>query len=400
MFNREKKAKEDQGKRLKIAGILVLILNILGGIFFLFRPKRWKKFMKGEKREIEELTTGKEDLGKFFHDSNKLIHDFFIPHDGNDHKPKALRPKSIVTYVALVIIVKLLVTGFLFISYPSPAELSAIISSNMINLINKSRVEAGVEPLQENSYLAESATVKGDDMISRDYFSHDSPEGKRPWQWINRGEYDYVYAGENLAMDFISAEVVHSAFLKSPSHRKNILNPKYQNIGIAVVSGEMNGRPTILLVEFFGTQRRDLNTLASASPTPEPTEIIEESAEPIPTEIVELDSPEIAGEEIAPSEINLEEVSPFPTNEGIIIVATNQKTSKALVDLVIEYSNIFFVAFLIFILISLALNVFVKIRVQHTSIILQSVVVVALLVSMMLVKFHFVEQVAPQLLIL
>ena len=231
-------------------------------------------------------------------------------------------------------------------------------------------------------------------MMTRSYFAHDTPEGKKPWQWINRGEYDYVYAGENLALDFTSAEVVHSAFMKSPSHRRNILNPKYKEIGIAVLNGEMNGQQTTLLVEFFGTQRKDISTLAANQPSPEKTE---EPNLPQP----EKNTTGVAGEATAEPTPESDEVSSFtPANEGIIIVTTELKSSRALVDLVIEYSNIFFIAFLIFILISLALNIFIKIKVQHASIILESIVVVALLLSMILVKFHFVEQVAPHILIL
>jgi len=396
MFNKKERERQEKIKRLKILGGFVFILQALGCIFLLLHPKRWRRFLKGEKREIEELSSGKEDFFCFCRDSGKLIQNVFIPHEGNDHKPRALRPKTLIGYVLIAIMVKLVVTGFLFITYPTPAELAAIISANMISLVNQSRVEAGVEPLKENFVLAEFAQAKGEDMVTRDYFAHNTPEGKRPWQWINRSEYDYIYAGENLAMDFTSAEVVHSAFMRSPTHRKNILNPKYKEVGMAVLKGELDGHQTTLLVEFFATQRKDLSSLASIQPI-EP-EFQEPEAAP---NIFEETAANVAGEETSsPLEQASELIPAGFASEGIIVVATDQKTSKALVDLVIEYSNIFFIAFLIFVLISLALNIFVKIKVQHSSVILQSIVVIALLVSMILVKFHFVEQVAPQILIL
>lgn len=392
MFNQKKKKKEQNLKRLKILGIFVLILNALGCIFFFLKPKRWKRFLKGEKKEIEELSTGKETFGRFCHDSWKLTKDVFVPHEGNNHKPKALRPKSLVSYILIIILVKLVVTGFLFITYPDPAQLAAIVASRMVNLVNAARIESGEQPLAVNEILSEAATAKGQDMLDRQYFSHDTPDGKRPWQWIDRSKYDYVYAGENLAMDFTSAEIVQAAFMKSPTHRRNILNPKYKEIGIAVLNGEINGRPTILLVEFFGTQRKDVSTLASAQPvetvTPQPSPV----AQPLVTK--EEKKVEVAGEQISPP------TSIEPPVEGVIIVTTEQKSSKALIDLVIEYSNIFFIAFLIFILISLLLNIFVKIKVQHSSVILQTIVVIALLLAMILVKFHFTEQISPHLLIL
>ena len=392
MFKRKKTDSQRKIKQLKILGFLILIINALGYLFVFLNPRKWRRFIKGEKKDIKELSGGKEEFGRFCQDSGKLIKDLFIPYDGNDHKPKSLRPKSLVAYILIAVMVKLTVVGFLFFTYPTPAELAAIVASKMIALINESRIEAGVEPLAENTNLVQFAQVKGEDMITRDYFAHDTPEGKRPWQWINRAEYDYVYAGENLAMDFTSAEVVHAAFMKSPSHRKNILNPNYKEAGIAVIDGELNGHATVLLVEFFGTQRKDLSSLASASPAGAETR-------EIPTE--ETAAPGVAGQEMSQPADHLPVPAAAGLNpEGVIVVTTTQKTAKALVDLVIEYSNIFFIAFLIFILISLALNVFIKIRIQHPSVILQSMVVVALLLAMILVKFHFVEQVAPHLLIL
>ena len=53
--------------------------------------------------------------------------------------------------------------------------------------------------------------------------------------------YDYSYAGENLAMDFHSAEKMEDAWMKSPTHRANILNEKYKDIGVAVKAGNQHG---------------------------------------------------------------------------------------------------------------------------------------------------------------
>ena len=95
-----------------------------------------------------------------------------------------------------------------------------------------------------------------------------------------------------------------------------------------------------------------------------------------------------------------EETQDELNNEGIIVITTQNTADKSLVDAVIEYSNILFIAFLIFLIIALILNVVIKIKVQHPKMILQSVAVIALVIALILVKFHFVEQVGEQLLIL
>ncbi|NUM25287.1 MAG: CAP domain-containing protein [Candidatus Buchananbacteria bacterium] len=380
--------KQDGGKTKKyltLIGALSVVINAFGVFFVLFRPKRWRQFIKGQKKEFSELSSGKEDFVRFTKDSSRLLKDLFIPDVSNDHRPIVLRPKNLLSLAVTAVAIKLIVTGFLFLTYPSPAQLSAIISSNIISLINQSRTDAGVEALAENEYLTKYAYEKGQDMITNDYFAHDTPDGKRPWQWINRGDYDYVYAGENLAMDFTNAEVVHDAFMKSPSHRRNILNPKYKDVGIAVINGELNGHQTILLVQFFGTKRSDAATSVA-------------QANEIPSQPPNADQVPVA--EVVETETNPDVLAAGTANEGLIVVTTQQQATKPLVNMIVEYSNIFFIAFLIFMFLSLMLNIFIKIRVQHASVILQSLAVIALLVSLILVKFHFIEQVAPQILIL
>lgn len=385
---------------------MVKLLGLLGLIFTL-KNRKLIGYFKNQRREFDELTSGSQDFERFKNDSKKLLKNLFIPSEENDNKPRILSPKKLLSYALIAIAFKLVVTGFLFASYPTPAELSAIVSSKMIALANESRVNIGLEPLTENPALAKYAAIKGQDMINRNYFAHDTPDGKRPWEWIDRSEYDYIYAGENLAMDFVTAEVVHQAFMKSPSHRRNILNDKYKEIGVAVLEGEIDGRETILLVNFFGTQRKDSASVLAGSqpadntiPTDIPTDINDSDLTNTNSSVAGVTTAETAVAGARTVALDPNSPTPGPINEGIIVVQTSEQAGRTLIDLVVEYSNIFFLAFLIFMLISLALNVFINIRVQHSSVILQSVVVIALLISMLLVKFHFVENMAPQLLIL
>ncbi len=388
MFN--KKRQPEKNCRLKhfkaIKLIFIAIFNFLACFFILFNQKKIKKYIKGQKKEINELRTGKENLPRFIKDSKALLKDFFIPCVQNCNRPKILRPRALISYALIIISVKIIVSGFLFFNYPTPAELSAIISSNVINLVNNSRTEAGIEPLIENKDLTDFAYNKAQDMIDRGYFAHDTPEGKRPWQWIDRSVYDYVYAGENLAMDFITAETLHNAFLKSPSHKKNILNQKYKEIGVAVVNGELNGKKTILLVQFFGTQRKDFSSLAAGVYEKQNfnDQIVQETEKP-------TSSPVVAGQQHSEWQ---------PSSDGIIVVSSSKNSGKSALNLIIEYSNIFFLAFLMFITLSLLLNILVKIKVQDASVILQSLALIALALAMISINFHFIEEIAPNILIL
>ncbi|MDX9893077.1 MAG: CAP domain-containing protein [Patescibacteria group bacterium] len=356
------------------------------GIFINHILIRFKGFINGQKREFRELSNGQETIGHFLKDSTKLIKDFFIPYEGNSHRPKFLSSKNLLICTILAVIVKIMVSGFLFFAYPSQAELSAIISSNIISLINQSREEAGVEPLTENNLLANFASQKGADMINRDYFAHDTPEGKKPWQWINRGDYDYLYAGENLAMDFIDAETVHQAFMKSPSHRRNILNSKYQDVGIAVLQGDLNGRRTILLVEFFAAKKDQIAPLIANRG---------------------LDQTIVDVQNNKPNDIKLGTTAGVSNELGAEVLSistvstTNQPSSVGrMIDLIITFSNVFFIGFLIFLSLSLVLNIIIKIKIQHPAVIIQTLAVIALIAALAIVKFNFVENVPHQLIIL
>lgn len=134
------------------------------------------------------------------------------------------------------------------------ADISLAISisaQDMISLTNKSRIEAGLAPLAVNEKLARAAREKADDMFNLQYFDHNSPNGTTPWDFIKSAGYEYEYAGENLAIDFISVNGAHKALMESSSHRDNILNVNYTEIGIAVKEDIFEGNKSIIIVEEF-----------------------------------------------------------------------------------------------------------------------------------------------------
>lgn len=130
---------------------------------------------------------------------------------------------------------------------------SEISPQNVVKFVNLSRVEAGLAPLVENQILTKIANDKAQDMLDKKYFAHSSPDGISPWYWFEKEEYDYKYAGENLAIDFVSAEAEHKAWMGSEKHRQNILNNHYSEIGVAVAAGEIDGHMSIFTVQVFGT---------------------------------------------------------------------------------------------------------------------------------------------------
>ena len=122
-----------------------------------------------------------------------------------------------------LIIISLVVCQILFPT-KAPPILAAPSSSEIITLHNNARANQGLDALQSNGLLSQAAQAKANDMLAHDYFAHTSPSGQTPWQWITNTGYDYEYAGENLAIDFYTAQSLQEAWMNSPTHRANIMN--------------------------------------------------------------------------------------------------------------------------------------------------------------------------------
>ncbi|MCX6811291.1 MAG: CAP domain-containing protein [Candidatus Berkelbacteria bacterium] len=170
------------------------------------------------------------------------------------------------------------VIGLLLIfSFPLNTYASDITRDGVVNLINTEREVRGINTLTFNSRLQTAAQWKADDMIQKDYWEH-FHNGKSPWDWIKEAGYDYIDAGENLAIDFTELEPMHQAWMNSPTHRDNIVNYKYKEVGVGIAKGDFEGHQTIIVVQMFGNpvpsqvaQKEERNK-ASASFTPIPTE--------------------------------------------------------------------------------------------------------------------------------
>jgi uncharacterized protein YkwD len=98
---------------------------------------------------------------------------------------------------------------------------------------------------------------KGRDMIDKDYWAHVAPDGTQPWKFFSQFGYKYRFAGENLARDFSNANDAVNAWMNSPTHKDNILNPKYKEIGIGITEGDLAGSDTTIIVQFFGATYSD-----------------------------------------------------------------------------------------------------------------------------------------------
>lgn len=118
---------------------------------------------------------------------------------------------------------------------------------------NIRRQEHGAGTLTENALLDAAALKKVDDMFALQYFEHESPTGITSKDLVVSVAYDYLDIGENLALgNFADDVALVQAWMDSPGHRENMLNPKFTEIGVAVKRGMYKGRMTWLAVQEFG----------------------------------------------------------------------------------------------------------------------------------------------------
>lgn len=182
------------------------------------------------------------------------FHHYVFPHHKTHKKAHLLSEKALCLYLALFLILQL---GFKIVARTLPGVLgtaSAITKEEIIALTNNERSNKGLSQVTENAALDAAAEKKAKNMFVENYWAHVSPTGKTPWVWIQESGYSYRFAGENLARGFsTSGDVVKAWMASKLGHKENILNTKYQDIGIAVEDGILNGEKVTLVVQMFGT---------------------------------------------------------------------------------------------------------------------------------------------------
>ena len=109
------------------------------------------------------------------------------------------------------------------------------------NLINQQRINNGLSELKVDTELQRVARIKAQDMVTNNYFSHESPTYGTPFNMMKSFGISYTSAGENIAGNSNNSAAV-TAWMNSPGHRANILNDKYTHTGLAVVSSPKYGK--------------------------------------------------------------------------------------------------------------------------------------------------------------
>lgn len=117
----------------------------------------------------------------------------------------------------------------------------------VFDLINKQRTNQGLQVLKVDEEVQRVARIKAEDMVSNNYFSHNSPTYGSPFDMLKSFKISYSSAGENIAANSSNSGAV-SAWMNSSGHKANILNSSFNYTGIGVVSSSKYGR---IFVQMF-----------------------------------------------------------------------------------------------------------------------------------------------------
>ena len=152
---------------------------------------------------------------------------------------------------------------------PTPALRGTSAEATVSNLeqkvhagINAERIQNGGSALEWDDRLASVARAHSEDMTSRNYFSHDTPEGLDPTDRLHRAGLNcrkgYRYGiAENIAIETTSggsgqtAEKAVRSWMNSLGHRRNLLNGEYDTTGVGASFGRWRGYKAVYLTQVF-----------------------------------------------------------------------------------------------------------------------------------------------------
>lgn len=324
----------------------------------------------------------------------KLI---FLPCKGNEYRPKFLNSRFLAYYAVFLLVLKIFLIPFL-IYFPKTVFFAEITRTALIAFANEERMLWGSPSLQESSKLNEAAYLKAQDMIGKDYFAHYCPQGTSPWYWFQRVGYNYRFAGENLAIGFLDSQQVHRAWMASPSHQKNILNPNFKETGIAVVRGKFEGKEVVLAVQLFGTLQEPILI-------PEEPIIISEEPIIIPEDPVLIPQIPISEEEVneeisevlAEEEEEKEEFAFLPEEGKDIALFLFQFTALRYSDLLqkLIYASLILVIASLLIVIIFDFFVYQKFEIDHKDIVFNAIGFIFLLLVFLYIDKENVIQLIP-----
>ncbi|HEY5668281.1 MAG TPA: CAP domain-containing protein [Candidatus Saccharimonadales bacterium] len=175
---------------------------------------------------------------------------------GQHHKPNKHFSQAYWPYLPMLLVV---LSGFILnLTWHAGSAVlgyaTNVSPNTLLQQTNIQRTKSGETALALNDELTAAAQAKANDMAKHNYWSHVTPDGKQPWQFIASAGYSYQSAGENLAYGFDNSSATVAGWMNSPTHRANILNNNYQDVGFGIANAPsyQGGGEETIIVAMYG----------------------------------------------------------------------------------------------------------------------------------------------------
>jgi hypothetical protein len=305
----------------------------------------------------------------------------FIPHEGNNHRPHILRDTSISIVIIVVLIFE--VSTFLLPALShinTTGGMAAVLPAVLSDLTNQQRETQSLATLTVSPLLTQAAQMKAEDMATKGYFAHTSPDGKTPWYWLEQVGYQYQYAGENLAINFTDSKDVVNAWIASPEHEANLVKENYTQIGTAVANGMYEGRETIFVVQLYA------NPLPLASLQP-----AIESQKPIAVKVEK--NTNTSSTNSNPTDVLGAEVAPVNTINNVVSNQTQLPTQTTFWQRLLasprDTTNIILYIAFGLVLIALLLYLGIRLKNYHMDLLANGLMALAIIGTIFVMNYYF-----------
>lgn len=257
--------------------------------------------------------------------------------------------------------------------------MAAVLPSILSDLTNEERRTQNLSTLTVSPILNNAAQMKANDMATKGYFAHTSPEGITPWYWLVQAGYQYQYAGENLAINFSDSKDVTTAWMNSPTHRANIVKENYTEVGTGIATGIYKGKETVFVAQVYANPRIEQeNEFTTQIKT-----AIKKTTTPIkskPKEVKNVLGAEVETKPAEPEVISsvVPEVKPTLLQKT---VASPRNSSNIILFII---SGI--------VILSLILNILIKIKHHHPDLITNGLITLAIIGAILATNYYLTHR--------
>ncbi len=180
-------------------------------------------------------------------------------------------------YMPLTIIVTL---GLIFSAAWQPHSKKGVLAyatsmsvSGLLQSTNQKREQNSRSDLKLNSKLDQAAQAKANDMVARNYWSHNTPDGNPPWVFITNAGYTYKSAGENLAYGYLTSSDTVNGWMASAEHKANMLSTSFSEVGFGFAnsSNYQGDGPETVVVAMYASPLYSTSTVSAATTSSPPT---------------------------------------------------------------------------------------------------------------------------------